>query len=264
MLRFYVEVARAAYRRQLIYRWANIAGLLTNVFFGAIVSYVYIALFQARPHAAGYDVQDALTYIWVVQAMIMVVLPFGWYDLMLTIRSGEVVTDLSKPCDFYWYWFSREAGRDLYYFVFRLVPTYLGGILLFGIGLPKQWEVWLVYAASLMLGAVLGIALRFLYNILAFWILDARAAAAMTGVIALFFTGSYVPLAFFPPWLRGIAEWLPFSGLMNVPAEVFLGKLNGLDLALNLARQGLWVVTLTLAARLLAAIAQRRVVTQGG
>jgi viologen exporter family transport system permease protein len=36
MLRFYFEVARTAYRRQLIYRWANLAGLLTNIFFGAI------------------------------------------------------------------------------------------------------------------------------------------------------------------------------------------------------------------------------------
>src|SRR5437868_12758156 len=88
MLRFYFEVARTAYRRQLIYRWANLAGLLTNIFFGAIFSYVMIALFHARPVAAGFNVRDALRYIWLLQAMVMVVLTFGWYDLMLTIRSG--------------------------------------------------------------------------------------------------------------------------------------------------------------------------------
>ena len=48
MLRFYIEVAHTAFRRQLIYRWANLAGLLTNIFFGAIFSYVMIALFHAR------------------------------------------------------------------------------------------------------------------------------------------------------------------------------------------------------------------------
>ena len=37
MLRFYFEVARTAFRRQLIYRWANLAGLLTNVFWGVIM-----------------------------------------------------------------------------------------------------------------------------------------------------------------------------------------------------------------------------------
>ena len=57
----------------------------------------------------------------------MVVLPFSWWDLMQTIRTGEVVTDLSKPCDFYWYWFSREIGRDAYYLLFRAIPTYAIG-----------------------------------------------------------------------------------------------------------------------------------------
>src|SRR2546427_1655967 len=149
MLRFYIEVARTAFRRQLIYRWSNLAGLLTNIFFGAIFSYLIIALYHARPVTAGYNVHDILRYTWLVQAMVMVVLPFGWYDLMLVIRSGEVVSDLSKPCDFYWYWFSREAGRNLYYLLFRGLPTYLAGMLLFGFGAPGDWKRWLVYAPSL-------------------------------------------------------------------------------------------------------------------
>ena len=48
MLRFYVEVARSSFRRLLIYRWANLAGMAANVFFGIIFCYVYIALFRAR------------------------------------------------------------------------------------------------------------------------------------------------------------------------------------------------------------------------
>jgi hypothetical protein len=61
MLRFYFEVARTAYRRQLIYRWANLAGLLTNIFFGAILSYVMIALYLAGA-GNGYGCTD----IWLV------------------------------------------------------------------------------------------------------------------------------------------------------------------------------------------------------
>ncbi len=264
MLRFYFEVARTAFRRQLIYRWANIAGLLTNIFFGAIFSYVIIALFHARTVAAGYNVQDTLRYTWLVQAMVMVILSFGWYDLMYTIRSGEVVSDLSKPCDFYWYWFSREAGRSAYYLLFRGLPTYLSGMLLFGIGVPGNWKVWPVYALSLSLGAMLGIAYRFLYNVIAFWVLEARAVGGLFVVIALFFTGSYVPVTFFPSWLRAISAWLPFSGLMNVPAEIFLGKLAGGALLLEIGRQVLGIIVLTLVVRMLTAIATRRVIAQGG
>lgn len=264
MPRFYLEVARTAFKRQLIYRWANVAGLLTNIFFGAIFSYVIIALFHVRPVVAGYSVQDTLRYTWLLQAMIMVVLPFGWYDLMLTIRSGEVVTDLSKPCDFYSYWFSREMGRNGYYLLFRGVPTYLAGMLLFGIGAPGEWRSWLGYALALPLGSMLGIAYRFLYNLMAFWTTEARALAVLAQIVAFFFTGSYVPIPFFPAWLRVLADWLPFAGLMNLPAEIFLGKVAGPLVWFGLGRQLLWLVALTLVVRLLTAVAFRRVTVQGG
>lgn len=263
-MRFYFEVARTAFRRLVIYRWANLAGLATNVFFGAIFCYVYIALFRARPHAGGYDLRDTLRYLWLVQAMVMVVLRFSWYDLMLTIRSGEVVADLFKPCDFTWYWFSRELGASAYYLIFRGVPTYAAGMLLFSIGLPGGWATGPLSLLSLALGAGLGIAFRFIYNVIAFWVLEARAVGGMATVIALFFGGSYVPLVFLPGWLHALALWLPFSGMLNIPAEVFMGKLTGADAAAALLQQAIWLVALTLLARALTATATRRVVAQGG
>lgn len=264
MLRFYFEVARTAFRRQLIYRWANLSGLLTNVFWGILFSYVIIALFHSRPVAAGYDVTDTLRYWWLEQSMVMIILPFGWYDLLYTIRSGEVVADLSKPCNFYWYWFSRECGRDLYYLIFRGLPAYSAGMLLFGIGVQGDWRIWPVYACSLALGAILGIAYRFLYNVVAFWLIEARAVAVLAGTIALFFTGSYFPLPLFPAPLRSIVYWLPFNGLMNVPTEVFLGKLGGFSLLFELGRQSFWLIILTLVALAITKIATRRVTVQGG
>src|SRR5260370_20351789 len=100
MLRFYVEVARTAFRRQLIYRWANLAGLTTNIFWGIIIRFVMIALFHARPSVGGFNVSDNLNYVWVVHAMIMIVLPFLWDHLILTIRSDLVVINPNKPYDF--------------------------------------------------------------------------------------------------------------------------------------------------------------------
>lgn len=264
MLRFYFEVARTAFRRQLIYRWANLAGMMANAFFGIVSSSVVIALFQVRHTAGGYGLHESLRYLWLAQSLVMVILPFNWPDLMLTIRTGEVVSDLSKPCDFCWYWFSREVGRDIYYLLFRAIPTYAIGMLLFGIGLPTNWEQWSAYIVVLILGAVLGIAFRFLCNIAAFWLLEARPINTLVQNLALFFTGLFLPLPFFPTWLRTFSEWLPSNGLMNVPAQVFVGKLSGETLIFEIVRQALWLVALVMLARLLTQAATRRVVSQGG
>jgi ABC-2 type transport system permease protein len=264
MLRFYLEAARAAFRRQVIYRWANLAGLAANTFFGIILSYVYLALYQSRASAGGFTAVDTLRYLWLMQAITMVVLTFGWYDLLLTIRSGDVVADLNKPCDFFWYWFSREAGRSAYYLIFRGLPTYAIGALLFGLGLPGGPARWLAFALALLGGTALGITFRFLTNITAFWLVEGRAAAQMLQIVALFCAGTYVPLAFFPTWLRVAAEWLPFGGMQNVAGEVFTGRLAGSTLLPALAWQAVWIVALIVLARVLTAAAMRRVVVQGG
>lgn len=104
MLRFYVEVARTAYRRQLIYRWANLAGLCTNVFFCVILSSVLIALYHARPAVGGYNLRDALSYSWATQAMIMTVVPFGW---ITRLHGGSEVAEQKAVDDPF-----RFAGRS--------------------------------------------------------------------------------------------------------------------------------------------------------
>lgn len=264
MLRFYFEVARTAYRRQLIYRWANLAGLLTNTFWGIILSSVIIALYHARPAVSGYNLRDALSYTWFMQGVTMLGLTFGWTDLMQTIRTGEVITDLNKPCDFFLYWFSRELGRSVYYMIFRCLPTYLLGTLIFGLPLGAGWSAWLALPVFLGLGAMSGIAFRVLLNLAAFWLLEARAVISLGINLALFFTGSYIPVIFFPTWLAGLAVWLPFNGMQNVPAQVFLGKLSGQPLLFELALQLAWLLILLIVVRLTTAVATRRVVVQGG
>ncbi len=264
MFRFYVEVVRTTFRRQVIYRWANLSGLLTNIFFGSIFSYVIIALYHVRPSVSGYDLRDTLRYTWLVQSLVMTVMTFGWYELMLTIRSGAVISDLSKPCDFYWYWFSRKFGQGLYYLFYRGLPTYLAGILLFGLGVPGNVLDWIAFFISLLLGVTVGIAYCILYNTVAFWFLEARGLGTMFVVIALFFTGSYVPLPFFPPWLLAIVQWLPFNALLSTPAEIVMGKVPLGSLPFELARQALWVIVLTLLVRKMIALAAGRVIVQGG
>ena len=264
MLRFYVEVARTAYRSQLIYRWANLAGLGANLFFGIIFCSVMIALYQVRPVTAGYNLREALSYIWATQALIMVVLPFNWQDLMRTIRTGEVVSDLSKPCDFFLYWCSREFGRAVYYFIFRGIPTYLVGALIFGLGFGADWSTWPLFLLTLLLGTASGVVYRVLLNLSAFWLLEARAVIALGTTLAQFFTGNYLPVVFFPAWLYMLAKWLPFNGMINGPAQVFMGKLGGTELFGELALQLSWLLVLVIVVRLITALATRRVIAQGG
>ena len=263
-MRVYLAALRMSYRRERQYGTANLAGLVTNAFFGVLRSYVFIALFQARPTVEGYYLRDALTYVWLTQALIMPVYLWGWTEIALTIRTGDVVGDLSKPFNYFGFWLSCDLGRAAYHILYRWLPTMALGLALFHTRLPRDPATWPIFALSLLLAIVIGFCLRFMINVGAFWTTDVRGIMGMTLLFVNFLSGFLVPLEFFPPALRAVAEALPFAGMVSIPMNVFLERAQGAALLALLAKQLLWAAVFVLAAQLLMGAATRKLVVQGG
>lgn len=90
-------MARRSFQRQLAYRTANLAGLFTSAVFGYLRATIIVVFYEAQTVVAGYDLPTALAYTWTIQAALMIIALWGWYDIEETIRSGDVVSNLSKP-----------------------------------------------------------------------------------------------------------------------------------------------------------------------
>jgi len=83
----HLAIARRSFRRYSTYTAATLAGIFTNCVFGAINALVLIAVWDQNPDAGGYDVRDAVTYVWLGQAMIMTIALWG----------GGSPSDLANP-----------------------------------------------------------------------------------------------------------------------------------------------------------------------
>ena len=263
-MRLYYEVARRALQRQLAYRTANLAGFFTNAVFGYLRAAVMMALYAQRTDVGGYDVTAAISYSWATQATLMIIALWGWYEVEETIRSGDVVSDLAKPFSYLGYWLARDLGRAAYFLVVRCLPLLVVAVVGFQIRLPTfplGWAVWLV---SIALATVVSFAFRFLVNATAFWTGDARGLGSIAmGVITLL-SGFLVPLQWLPPPFGQISLALPFAGMVQTPADLFVGRLAGADLAAALALQAFWAAALLALAQAVVVLATRRVVAQGG
>src|SRR5579859_4386357 len=267
-LALYLAVARTACRRQLAYRTANLAGLLTNAFFGYLRASLFLALFSGSAAATigGYGVQAAATYTWATQALIMILNLWGWWEVETTIRSGDVVTDLARPFSYLGYWLARDYGRAAYFVVLRALPSLLLGQLTLGGGLrwPASVLQWLLLGASLVLAVAAAFAWRFLVNLSAFWTTDARGLGGLANGMVLFLGGFLVPLRFFPDWSQPVLFHLPFAAMIQVPSDIFVGRLDGADAALALVGEAAWALALLAVAQLVVSFAVRRVSVQGG
>lgn len=262
-MRLYLEVARLSFRRHLAYRAATLAGPFTNVVFGVLIASVFTALYEGgkRGEVAGFTLPEAMTFVWGGQSLLMVVYLWGWWEVATAVKTGDVVVDLMKPYPFQAYWLSRDLGRAACHTLTRLFPTFVFGALLFEPALPRSPGTWLAASVSVALAVVVSFGWRFLLNLTAFWLLDARGTHTMSLAVVNLFSGVLVPLAFFPGWLRSIAELLPFRAFVMVPIEVLLGQRG---LADALAIQLFWAVALALFAQGVLALAVRKLVVQGG
>lgn len=262
-MRLYLEVARRSFQRHLTYRVATLAGLFTNAVFGVFFSSVYRAFYWdgERGMVADFTLPEILSFVWIGQSLLMLVYLWGWWEVADSIRTGDVVSDLMKPMDFQIYWLSRDLGRAVCHWLTRFVPTFVIGAVLFDLALPGAITTWMAFFASVNLAILVSFGWRFLLNLTAFWLLDVRGINMMAILVLNFFSGLLVPISFFPGWLRGIAEWLPFRAIVMVPVEVFLGQRPPQSAFLI---QAFWAAALLLLGQVVLNAAVRKVVVQGG
>ena len=258
------EVAKRAFRRWSTYRAATVAGIFTNTVFGFIQAYVLLAVYRQRDEIGGFDVTDALTFAFVTQGFLMMVWVFNWTEIAERVRTGDVITDLYRPVDFQRYWLAQDLGRATFHALARGVPPYLFGSLVFDLRVTTDPLAIAVFPLTCVLAVVISFAIRFMINLLSFWLLDIRGPNQTLMVVWLFLSGFILPITFFPDWLEAFARATPFAAIVQLPVEVILGKHDSGAMAAVVAVQVAWAVVLLAAGRRVLAAATHKVVVQGG
>jgi ABC-2 type transport system permease protein len=261
-MRLYAWITAYAFRRYSTYRVAALSAAFTNTIFGFIRAGVLIALWHSRPTLGGYDAADAVTFSFLSQALIEPVRLFGGsLDLTERIRTGDIAIDLHRPADLQGWWLADDLGRASFAVVSRGALPLVGGSLVFSLHWPPP-ATWPAFAAAVLLAVLVSFGLRYLVSLAVFWLHDDRGIHAISLVTSLFFSGLLVPLVAFPGRLGTVAHLLPWAALVQLPADVFLGKRT--DLLHVYAFQAGWAVVLIVAGRLLTMSARRRLVVDGG
>ncbi|MCX2925240.1 ABC transporter permease [Streptomyces sp. NEAU-W12] len=262
--RLYTAVAAGGFRRYATYRAATAAGVFTNTVFGLILVYTYLALWNERPDLGGYGQAQAVTYVWLGQALYATLAVQGGgfeVELMERIRTGAVAIDLYRPADLQGWWLAQDLGRSVFQLLGRGVAPFLFGVAVFPVELPDAPLTWAAFLAAVLLAMVVSFAIRYLVALSAFWLLDGTGALQMLMIVGMFCSGMVLPLNVFPGVLGEVVRVLPWAALLQGPADVLMGEASVLRV---FALQGAWAVALLAVGRLLQTAATRRVVVQGG
>ena len=265
-MRLSFELARRGYRRYAAYPGATYAGLFTNVVFGFLIAYILLAVYEEADVIGGYDVRDAIAYVWISQGLLTVVGIFGagWWELARRVQTGDVATDLQRPLDVQRAELAQDVGRAGYQAVWRAVPQFLLGVVFFELTIPGGGGRWLLFAISVALAVFVSFGVRFLVNLCAFWLLDYRGPVLLMIAVNLVLSGAIMPLSFFPAPLATLMRLTPFASMLQAPIDIYVSEPVGGSAAAVLALQASWALALYAAGRLVLASGTRKLVVQGG
>ena len=263
-MRLFWELTKLSFQRQLAYRSAHIAGLVTDLFFGLLRAAVLVALYGAKEEVSGLSIQMVITFTGLSQATIGYLSMFGWTDIIRSIHSGEVTSDLLKPMSFFNYWLAQDLGRAIAGFLMRSLTIMLLYAIIFDISYPEKPVQWLALTVALILSWLISFAWRFLINLSAFWSPNTFGIARFAFGMSWVLSGFVMPLAFFPSWFQNIANATPFPSMVYTIIEIYLGVVTGNEIISLLLVQAFWFILLVVIARIVLAAGIRRLVLLGG
>ena len=250
----------AGFRHQASFRFAIVSGLLTNSFFGLVRTAVFLAVYRSRGEVAGLDLADAVTYVWILQAVFAVMWAPWNQEFPARIRSGEWTAELTRPGSVLVRHLCYDAGRTLSILVFRAPVPLAFAAVAFDLRLPVDAPGIAALVLSLGLAGCAAVGTRFLIGSIAFWTPDFRGVYSMVFGPLYLLSGFVIPPEFFPAPLRVFATLGPLGTLLRAPVAVAGGR----DAVTAIGLQVLWIAVIVLACQAVLDRAMRRMVIFGG
>ncbi|MBF0315858.1 MAG: ABC-2 family transporter protein [Oligoflexia bacterium] len=261
-LQAYLTFARLAFQRQNAYRVANWAGLFTNIFFLFFRASLFESIYPSGTTIGGLNVKQALSYVCLTQAILMVIPQWGVIGVDEDIRSGQIATHLSRPINYYLSTLSQRLGSSAFFLLFRTLPILGIGAFVGFLFLPTSIARAALFLLSTFLGAWIAISIHFLAELSAFWMESSRGIKMLFNGLINFFSGMIIPVTFFPESVRQISRFLPFEYTLNTPTLLYLDK--GGNVLHALLAQLTWIGILWIVCTILLSYGERKLVVHGG
>jgi ABC-2 type transport system permease protein len=227
---------------------------------------LWTAVYRHTTVAAGLTGRQAVSYALIALLIARTRWNLRFYSkdsVSIRVREGTIVYWFLRPISPRRYYLLRQLGDMLYGGVWAL----LGYVIVLAAGAvdgPPSLTAALAVVASLVLGQVILYYLGALVDLCTFWLINVTGVTVMYFFLQSLLAGVFVPIYFFPGWLKALAQVLPFGAAVNVPLSLYVGIEPLHKAPAQLAFQLAWIAVLAVFVRWVWSRASRRVTVQGG
>ena len=234
-MRPYLAAFRARFQLLLQYRVAALAGFATQLWWGGIRIMVFAAFYGAHAARGPISLADAITYVWLGQALLALQPWVADPEIGHAIRTGGIGYDRLRPLDAYGFWYARTLG----WMLARALPRAVLMVLAAGLVLPlvglEEWswrppsdpQAALLFIPAFVLMVALAAAVLMLANVVVAASLNERGVNSILTPVVIVFSGSLLPLNFYPDAWHWWLHLQPLAGIVDIPFRIYFADLSG-------------------------------------
>ena len=263
-------ILRISIAERLVYRVDFALGTLMRFLPMVTQIFLWQAVFQGMAgrgkSVAGYSFHQMIAYyLLTMVGRAFSSMPGLAGGIARDIRDGTIKKYLLQPVDMLSFLLMGRLAHKLVYYAVAIAPFALVFWLCRGFfgGWPDAVTL-AAFAASLVMGFLLGYFLEATLGMIGFWFLEVNSLLFIYMLVSFFFSGQMFPPELMPSFWPALMKAIPLQYLAYFPAAVFLHKVTGAALARGLIVEALWVVFFYMSARTLFHYGVRRYSAFGG
>lgn len=248
----------------IAYRTSFGMNLLSSLISIVVMFYLWNSIYLYRNSISSFTWSDMKSYLFVGFISNTFVSVYSEYRITNRILTGDIILDLLKPLDFQISNLAESLGSLVFEGGVSNCIAVLFAAFVIHISWPSHVISWVLFLCSLVCAFLLRFCFQYLTSLFCFWTQNSHGIIwARTAVIQLF-SGALIPISFFPNWLHALCIFLPFQGVVYIPATIFIGRQSVETSLLAVTVQFVWVVVLWWLSRRLFNYSVRKITVHGG
>lgn len=263
-MQVYFFFAKARLMLQLTYRMEALGGFFSSLIPLLTLVFLWRTAFRDGQSVAGVS-QDQMTLYSILAVAIKDIFFFQTQDKLLTaVQQGDIATDLIRPYHVLGRLLAEDIALAIGSLLKRFAPLVIFSFLFFALPISVTPSRTLLFVGSAAFSYCILWCLSAIVGMTALWTLDFGNLGMVKDAIVRIFSGSIVPLWFFPDSVQAISAYLPFQYTFQTPIGIAVGKTSSWESLHQIGIQGIWTAVLLMCVAGLWAAGKQKLTVQGG
>lgn len=263
MLGTLLKIGKMGIKEYLQYKSMLFIFTLNRIIEVVVYIFVWYAIYNQTGQIEGFAINEIATYYILVVTLVPMSLWGVNEDIAYSIRKGYITRELLNPISYFTYYFGKELG-EMGFGLLTAICTFIVCNIFWTVLMPVNIWAFIGFICILLLNIPISYFLQMIVGTCGFYTDATWGMQILRKSIISIFSGLIAPLTMFPVAFQKIANILPFKEFFYTPINIYLGKIQGIEIIWIIVKQLIWVLVMYLLAKVFFNKAVKKVTINGG